>query len=116
MTRTTSTIAIAFTFIVSALLSGCGGKSCVDLCTQGQAGSCTNVRGNCTSFCGALNDVKGPAMCGTSYDEYQTCLSHGSNVCDNSCDSQETALTNCVTAYCSAHTSDPNCTTLAASF
>jgi hypothetical protein len=116
MTRTASKLAIALAVVLAALVQGCGGKSCVDLCTQAQAGSCTSVRGNCSSFCNALGEVKGPASCGTAYDEYQTCLSRGSDVCANSCGSQESALTTCVTTYCVAHPSDANCTTLAASF
>jgi hypothetical protein len=114
MTRIVTFVAVAL--LTSLAACGGNGKSCTDLCTSAQAGSCTAIRGSCASFCGALDAVQGPAGCTGQRNEYQTCLSVGTNVCANSCTTEETALANCVQTFCLAHGSDPNCVTLATSF
>jgi hypothetical protein len=102
--------------VVTSACSG-GGKSCASLCTEAQAGKCTAIKGDCTKFCAALDAVKGPANCSSQYSTYQSCLSAKPTVCEASCTSDESALTNCVTPYCSSRIlTDTNCQTLAASF
>jgi len=96
--------------------AGNSNKSCTTLCTEGQAGSCTSVKGDCAAFCSALASATPKASCQADYDAYQGCLKGGSSACDNNCDSQESALTSCVTGYCAAHTTDADCKTLIASF
>ena len=102
--------------------SGCGDDdsntgtgNCVSLCQEAQAGKCTAIKGDCTAFCSALDNVKGPANCATQKDDYQICLNAKSSVCASSCGSQESALTKCVGIYCLLST-DADCTTLKSSF
>lgn len=107
--------------LVLSFLVACGGGDgstgdCVDLCTEAQAGQCTSIAGNCTSFCEALDGVQGPSNCTSQRNAYQGCLDTGDNVCANDCDAQEMSLSNCVTAYCATHQTDADCVTLAASF
>ena len=110
------------TILASLLvLAACGGDEgstadCVSLCTEAQAGDCTSVDGNCTSFCTALDGVQGPSNCTSQRNSYESCLEQGANVCDNNCDAQETALSSCVTTYCMANPTNADCQTLAASF
>lgn len=95
---------------------GGGDKDCVDLCTEAQAGACTSIDGNCTSFCNALDAVDGPANCTSQNSAYQSCLNEGALVCDNSCAAAESSLSNCIAVYCATRQSEPNCATLIASF
>lgn len=96
--------------------AGCGGKSCTTLCEEAQAGKCTGIKGNCTTFCTALEAEYSTANCSGQYDDYQSCLSTGSSSCDTTCGGQETALIKCMTTYCILNLSNPNCQTMAASF
>jgi hypothetical protein len=91
-------------------------RDCVDLCREGQAGRCTAITGDCGDFCGALDAVQGPAGCASQRAAYQDCLSGGSNVCINDCDSRESALGTCIGTYCYTHPTDAACVTLNASF
>lgn len=111
------------TTLVACLLAfaACGGDEgstadCVSLCTEAQAGDCTSVQGNCTSFCTALDGVQGASNCTSQRNTYESCLEQGDNVCDNNCDAQENALSACVTTYCMANPTNADCQTLAASF
>ena len=102
---------------LGALLVGCGGgKDCVDLCTEAQAGQCTSITGSCTSFCNALDAVQGPANCESQRNAYEACLDDGDAVCSNSCGATESSLSSCVGTYCLANSSNPNCQTLLQSF
>ena len=115
-TLVVSGMALLAILVVASACSG-GGKSCTQLCTEAQAGKCTGIKGDCTKFCVALDAVKGPANCSSQYASYQSCLGAKPTVCEASCSSNESALTNCVTPYCSSRiASDTNCQTLAASF
>ncbi len=101
----------------SVLLAGCGGgRDCADLCTEGQAGSCTSITGNCGSFCGALDDVEDSSGCASQRGAYEACLDASDNVCDVDCDAKESALSSCVGSYCLGHANDPSCVTLRGSF
>jgi hypothetical protein len=93
-----------------------GNADCPSLCTAAQAGNCTTIKGNCESFCSALATVDSEASCASPYNAYESCLGTPSTVCSNSCGAQESALQNCVTPYCAAHTSEASCSTLASSF
>lgn len=103
----------AFVFIgissfVIALSSACGGggKSCTQLCTEAKQGNCTRVK-DCQNFCLYTDKLKGPANCGSQYNDYQSCLSAKPAVCDSTCTPQENAFASCMTTYCSKNlTSD----------
>jgi hypothetical protein len=106
-----------FAVLVISLFAACGGDAdCADLCTEAQAGDCTSVVGNCGSFCAALDGVQGDANCVSQRTAYESCLNEGDSVCVNDCDSEETALSNCIAAFCINNQSDPDCITLAGSF
>ena len=113
--RTTSIVG-AFLLCLAAACGGGNSRDCTGLCTDAQAGQCTTITGSCTSFCNALDAVDGPSNCTSQRDAYEACLGVGANVCANSCDSQETSLSNCVGTYCANHASDPDCQTLINSF
>lgn len=104
------------------MLVACGGGDgldtgeCIDLCTEAQAGDCTGIAGNCTSFCEAVDGVQDEAGCTSERSAYQACLSVGANVCDNECDAQETVLTDCLADFCAANLSNADCQTLINSF
>jgi hypothetical protein len=109
--------------IVVCLFMACGAgggvaqtANCVDLCDEAQDGNCTSVTGNCSAFCDALDAVESPANCTSQRDSYQSCLDRGVDVCDTACDSQESALSNCLANYCVTRQSDPDCVTLIGSF
>jgi hypothetical protein len=108
--------------ILALGLAACGGDGegstgdCIDLCTEAQAGDCTSVNGNCTSFCTALDGVQGPSNCTSQRNAYESCLEQGANVCDNDCAALESSLSNCVGTYCQANPTNADCQTLAASF
>lgn len=109
----------AFAAVVacSSSSSSSGGTAdCTSLCTAGQQGNCTSIKGNCANFCAALAVVYPEANCTSQYNAYESCLGSPATECNNQCGSQQGALTNCVTPYCAAHTSDANCQTLAGSF
>ncbi len=104
------------------LVVACGGGDgtdtgeCVDLCTDAQAGDCTAIEGSCSAFCNALDGVQDAAGCTSERASYQSCLSGGVAVCDNDCDGEEAALTDCLTEFCSANVTNQDCQTLASSF
>jgi hypothetical protein len=103
--------------LTGALLAGCGGgKSCEDLCSEAQAGNCTSIRGNCRSFCNALDGVQGPAGCTDEREAYQSCLDDGDNVCTNSCGVLENTLAQCLSAYCAQNQTNVDCQILVGSF
>jgi hypothetical protein len=91
-------------------------RSCEALCSEGQAGSCTTVQGDCGDFCAALDRAAPKAGCADAPDDYQACLSETANVCSADCASEENALESCVTSYCLQNPSDADCPLLAASF
>jgi hypothetical protein len=95
---------------------GGGSKSCATACSEGQAGKCTAVKGDCGKFCAALDVLAAPANCGSQKDAYQSCLNKTATVCAASCDAQESATRQCYIAYCLLHASDANCQTLGAAF
>jgi hypothetical protein len=96
--------------------TGTDNGSCADLCEEAQDGSCTDVKGDCSSFCQAVNNAKGAANCTSQYDAYLKCLGSKANVCDANCDSAEGDLKTCFTAYCATHLQDKDCQTMVASF
>ncbi len=111
--------------LVIAALTACGsssgngggsGADCNSLCTAAQAGKCTTITGNCGQFCSALAALDSEASCGSEYDAYESCLGTPATVCGNSCGAQAMALENCLTPYCTAHSSESNCTTVAGAF
>ena len=119
MKRDTMVLAAALMLMAVLLVAGagCGGKSCTTLCEEAQAGKCTAIKGNCANFCSALEAEYSAANCSSQYDDYQSCLSTGSNSCDTSCGSQESSLTKCMTSFCfSRLLTNTNCQTMAASF
>ncbi len=89
---------------------------CVDLCSDAQAGSCTSITGSCTTFCNALDGVQDESGCTSDRAAYQSCLSGGVDVCDNNCDAAEGALEDCLTDFCAANLTNPDCQALANSF
>ena len=91
-------------------------RSCEALCSEGQTGSCTNIKGDCGNFCEALERTAPEAGCADARGDYLSCLSETSNACDTDCSSEEDALESCMTGYCVQHTSDPDCVVLASSF
>jgi len=103
--------------ILLGTLGACGSDaSCEQLCEEAQAGDCTDVAGNCGSFCGALDDVESASGCADERDAYESCLNSKDAVCDVDCDAKENALESCVIAYCAGNAGDPSCVTLAGSF
>lgn len=104
-------LGVALTFIPACD----GAASCTSLCEEAQAGSCTNIKGDCTAFCNAAEGIKLNSGCGDEQDAYEACLDQGP-VCQQTCGSPESAYTNCVLAYCLTHGDDMNCTTLKNSF
>jgi hypothetical protein len=100
-----------------ALTPGCGAdKDCVELCTEGQAGDCTSIKGDCGAFCSALGNVESPSGCGDARESYQDCLNSESDLCDSSCGLEELTLSQCVASYCAAHAGEADCQTLTAAF
>jgi hypothetical protein len=91
-------------------------RSCEELCSEGQAGSCTTVQGDCGAFCDALDRATPKAGCPDAPDDYEACLSETADVCSSDCASEESALESCLIDYCVANPSDPDCPLLAASF
>jgi hypothetical protein len=104
--------------LVAIAMCGCSssGADCTSLCNAAQQGNCTSIKGNCASFCSALGVVNSEASCSSQYSAYESCLGSPSTVCTTSCGSQQTALQDCVTPYCVAHSSEASCVTLASSF
>ncbi len=102
--------------LLAMLLGACGDKTCEELCQEGQAGDCTSIRGNCNSFCAALDAVDDPSGCTDERSAYESCLNTTENACDAECDAKENALESCLRVYCLGHASDPACVTLATSF
>lgn len=92
-----------------------GELDCRQLCKEGQDKDCTTVTGDCGDFCEALTNVQDDAGCTDEREAYSGCL-NDEGVCASSCDSDESALTSCVTAYCLGHSSEPDCMTLINSF
>lgn len=98
---------------------GGGQRSCVDLCSEAQAGDCTAITGDCGDFCAALEAVKveSRAGCDAEADAYATCESSQANVCDPpGCGTEEQALIDCMQPYCLANLDDPDCMALIASY
>lgn len=103
----------------SSTLGGGGGgnRSCVALCAEAQAGDCTSIRGDCASFCGAIDASKQPSGCSAQVDAYLACQNASANVCDApGCEAEEGAVESCYTPYCISNPTDPNCITIASSF
>jgi len=103
------------------LAPGCGdddggSRECAPLCQEGQAGSCTSIKGDCAQFCTALDRVAPDAVCTDERDAYLECLNSKSNVCDASCGGPENALESCLGRYCLGHMADADCQTLTGSF
>lgn len=112
------------TAIVAVSLAACGddgdegGRSadCTTLCTEGQQGNCTTIKGDCGQFCTALDRAAPTAGCKDKRDAYISCLNGDSNVCNVNCDSSESALEQCMGLWCATHASDADCQTLLSSF
>jgi hypothetical protein len=106
-------------------LSACGSdgddgdgqtRSCEALCSEAQAGNCTEVTGDCGDFCPALERAAPKAGCADTRTEYLDCLSETAEVCASDCTSEEADLESCLIGYCAQNASDPDCPVLAASF
>jgi hypothetical protein len=95
--------------------SGCSSdKDCVELCEEGQAGDCTSIEGSCSTFCSALDAVQDDAGCSGSRESYEECLNAEADVCDASCGSAESSLTQCVGSYCLNNLDSNDCQSLVA--
>lgn len=116
MTLSSLARSFALCLLVACGSSGTDTGECVDLCEEAQAGDCTSVTGNCNSFCEAVDGVQDEAGCTAERAAYQSCLAAGANVCDNDCAADETDLTDCLTEFCAANLSNPDCQTLINSF
>jgi hypothetical protein len=95
--------------------TGCSSKDCVTLCQEGQAGTCTAIKGDCARFCDALDTVEDPSGCVDQRTAYEECL-NDKTVCDATCDDQESALGVCVAVYCNQNPQNADCQTLLAAY
>jgi hypothetical protein len=112
---------------LAATAAGCGNSddsstgsarnlSCTQLCTEGQSGNCTTIKGDCASFCDALGRNAPLSKCTAQQSAYEGCLNAAATTCGASCDAQDNALSSCVGAYCASNLADADCKTLIASF
>ena len=92
-----------------------GELDCRQLCNEGQDKDCTSITGDCDDFCESLTNVQDESGCDDEREAYSDCL-NDEGVCSASCNSSESALTNCLTVYCATRLTEPDCMTLAASF
>ncbi len=100
---------LGIVFAGALALAGCGTKSCKDFCSKPCSGTTADCNAGCDKAAG-LNTASG---CGSKYDAMLSCASGLSDAdrCSNTttCQSQATSYVACVTDYCTAHPSDPEC-------
>ncbi len=106
-------IGLLVSSLAVVLSTGCGDKDCVTLCEEAQEGDCTAIRGDCTAFCNALDDL---GACESQREDYEACLNEEAAVCDANCNSTESRLAECGIAFCSQNPGNSNCQTLASSY
>lgn len=92
-----------------------GELDCRQLCNEGQDKDCTSITGDCDDFCESLTNVQDDSSCKDEREAYADCL-NGEGVCSSSCGGDESALTDCLSAYCASRLDEPDCMTLVASF
>ncbi len=92
-----------------------GTQDCQQLCDAAQKDDCTSITGDCGEFCAAVTSVQDEAGCADEREGYEACL-NDDGVCGGSCDSEDLALTSCLTLYCATRTSEPDCITLVDAF
>lgn len=90
-------------------------KDCQQLCDAAQEGDCTSITGDCGDFCAAVTSVQDEAGCADEREGYEACL-NDEGICGGSCDSEDLALTSCLTLYCATRTTEPDCITLVDAF
>jgi hypothetical protein len=96
--------------------TGCGGAaSCESICSEGQSRSCTNITGDCSVFCAALEKITMNGNCTVQYDNYDLCVSQD-DICtgDSRCKGQKSALSTCVGTWCVANLGNVDCQTVGA--
>ncbi len=109
-------LAAAASVLAVACSSGAG-DICRTYCKDAQARQCTTIKGDCNTFCSAVDTVAGEGSCTSQEDAYTSCLNQGDTCTgDARCGSQKNAFSNCATAYCVGHLSEASCQTIAASF
>lgn len=93
------------------IISGCGSKSCKELCESPCNGAST---ADCNAFCDQADKLNSASGCTSKYDSVLSCASKLSDTerCSKSnetCNTEGVAYTSCIVSYCASHTSDTNC-------
>jgi hypothetical protein len=112
----------ALTLFAALALSACGsddsggggGSSCVSLCDESQTKNCSWVNGDCGAFCSAVDSIQDAAGCTAKRNAFQACLSGSANICDDSCDTKEDEISDCIGAYCIQDSTNTDCQTILA--
>jgi len=104
-------ILIGMLMVGALALSGCGAKSCKDLCNKPCNGVTTT---DCNAGCVKVEAINKASACGSKYDTMMSCLSglNDSDRCSSTrtlCNTESISWAGCVTDYCNAHPSDPEC-------
>jgi hypothetical protein len=111
----------ALTLFAALALSACGsddsgGSSdlCVSLCNGAQTKDCSWASGDCGAFCSAVDSIQDAAGCTAKRNAFQACLSASANICDDSCDTKEDEISDCIGAYCIQNSTNTDCQTILA--
>ena len=90
-------------------LSACGSKTCQDFCDK----PCNGTTADCQAGCVKLDALNKSANCAAKSDEFYSCeagLSDADRCSATSvCQADATAWLACLSDYCTAHPSDPEC-------
>ena len=93
--------------LLFVLLFGTGcGEDCEEICEERK--QCRTARGDvdCADHCEQLAELVEDADCTEQYDALNECVANQDDICDEdpeSCESQSSAYTDCMSEYCSDH-------------
>jgi hypothetical protein len=94
------------------VISGCGSKSCKDLCASPCNGAST---ANCNAGCDQADKLNSASSCTSQYDSMLSCVSklsdteRCSDTSGDTCKTEGVAYASCIVTFCASHTSDANC-------
>lgn len=91
-------------------------RSCESMCSEAQGRDCTAITGDCDAFCSALSRAAPKGGCEDERSSLHECESSRDDVCEPNCNGLESALEDCMGAYCLANAGDNDCAVLLASY
>jgi hypothetical protein len=101
--------------LAAVVVMGCGKPSCTELCEEAEGRGCNTFvlgTGSCAGDCALAERLADKSGCGAQKDARIDCEAMQEDICEVGCSAEDSALTSCVTPFCVANPSDPDCVAL----